>query len=92
MPILAQQQGLVGHRQINEFLVIGVAASKAGFRGHFNQAGVAVEGCEHVFGSELVKVQAWNDFWIGQHARQFVAHGLGGQPVQLARLQCLPDR
>lgn len=51
-----------------------------------------VKGGQHVVGTQLVKRQARHDLRVGQHTRQLVAHGLRGQPVELAGFQRLPDR
>ena len=76
--------------QVDEFLVVCVAAGHAGFGGNFDEAGVVIEFGQHVLQSQLVERQSGCDFWVGQYASQFVAHGLGGQPVEFVICQRLP--
>ena len=68
MLILTQQQGLMGNRQIDEFLVVGVAAGDAGFGGDFGDSGVLVESGQHVFRLYPVELQARDDLRVGQHS------------------------
>ena len=49
MLVLAQQQGLMGNCQVDEFLVIGVAAGDAGLGGDFCESRMAVERIQYVF-------------------------------------------
>jgi hypothetical protein len=87
VPVLAQQQGLRGHGQVDEFLVVGIAAGHGGLGGHFRQARMPVKGGQHITGIQFIKRQARHDLRIGQHALEFVAHGLRGQPVEFAGFQ-----
>ena len=82
--------------QIDEFLVVGVAAGHAGFGGNFDEAGVVIEFGQHVLQSQLVERQSGCDFWVGQYASQFVAHGLNAEAqsapfsgASCARIYCL---
>ena len=84
MLVLAQQQRLMGNGQVDELLVVGVAAGDAGFGGDFGDSGVLVKGDQHVFRRQLVELQARDDLRIGQHTGEFVAHRLRGQPLDFA--------
>jgi|694.fasta_scaffold92171_4 hypothetical protein len=91
MSVLAQQQCTVLHGQIDECLVVCVAASDAGFGGCCDDVGVLVKPGEYVICAEFVEGQADCYFGVGEHSGQFAPHGLGGQPVNLFVSQCLAD-
>ena len=77
------------NREVDELLVIRVAAGHAGFWGNVNQAGVLVEFREYVLKGNRVKRQSGCDFWVSQYSGQLVPHGLSGQPVEFVPGQCL---
>ena len=79
------------YSQVNKFLIVGVAASHAGFGGNLDKVGVVVEFGQHVLHSQLVERQPGCDFWVRQYSGEFVAHGLRCQPVKFVVCQCLPD-
>ena len=80
------------HGEVNEFLVVGIAASDRGFGCDGNKLRILVELSHHVSRTQLIESQARDDLFVAQHALQFFAHGLGGQPVQFARGQRLLQR
>jgi hypothetical protein len=91
MFILAQQQGAVLHGQVNELLVVCVFAGQAGFGGGIYDAAVLVKLGEYFVCGELIEGQANRDFGVRQHPGQFIAHGLGGEPVEVLFGKTLAD-
>ena len=70
------------HRQVDEDLIVGVFADAMGAGGSRLQRGVLVEVIQDFFWRDRVALQARGDVGVGQHILQFVAHGLGGYPLQ----------
>jgi len=83
--VLAQQPGLVRHRQVDEFLVIGVAAPQA-------RSGCLIELPQNLIGAELLARQPAHAGRVAQHTHQLVAHGRSGQPPDLLCGQGLLER
>ena len=75
------------HGQVYKLLVVGIAASGAGFGGDGDAAGMLVKLCQYIGSWEFVQSQLGNDLRIAQDADQLVTHGLRRKPVKLACIQ-----
>ena len=77
----------MGYGQVDELLVVGVLAGKGGLGGGLHAARTGIPPLNHTLGCDAVKLQAFLNLRIREHAHQFVVHGIGGQPLQGPRLQ-----
>ena len=80
--VLAQQDGAVRSRQVDEFLVVGILADIDHAGRNLHQAALCIKARQHLRGIHTVVVHARSDVRVGQHALQLVLHDLRGDPAQ----------
>ena len=90
--VFTQQARFMCQRQVDKALVIRVFAAQRGARGYFYLVAMRVEVAQQVLCAALVKVHAFGDMRVAQHAGQFLAHGRSADPADARLHQGLAQR
>ena len=79
------------HGEVNKFLIVWVFADDWSLGSNLHRLDQPVKLTHHIVRLKLVILQSFDDLGIGQHPLQLLTHGRGGDPLQVARLQAVPQ-